>query len=29
MRGLHAAAAKGDVAEIERLIEAGEKTNIQ
>src|SRR5262245_45037221 len=27
--GLHAAAAKGDVAEIERLIKSGEKPNIQ
>ncbi|MEI7806775.1 MAG: ankyrin repeat domain-containing protein [Hyphomicrobiales bacterium] len=27
--GLHAAAAKGDVAEIERLIKAGEKPNVQ
>ncbi len=27
--GLHAAAAKGDVAEIERLIAAGERVNIQ
>lgn len=27
--GLHEAAAKGDVAEIERLIEAGERPNIQ